>query len=339
MVAYPLTRNCTLAEYVRFFSRIGAPAESALRRAGLPVYFDEDPEGWVLYGHLMRFVSEMALREGIPDVGFRVVDFTRALHPSYLAPVLGAANLEGALRLMSQNVKRQNTGVKLWYAITGDRVQLCAASPFPRDHPGYAISETRILRLAEGVVRAFAGESFQPSCVLMSSPRRELRFDVHRAFGGVPVYMERKFGAIEFDRRLLAKTARPTALCSSLLSESVAVDCQQPHSLSATLAECLVPYLAAGYPHVSMAAELISCSVRTLQRRLHEEGTNYSEVVENARCRAATRALRETDAGLAAIAAHLGYSEQSAFTRAFRRWTGTTPNRYRASGANRENAG
>ena len=339
MGAWPLTRICSLAEYVRFFSKVGVPTESALRRVGLPVYFDEDPEGWVLYGHLMRFVSEMALREGIPDIGFHVFDFSRALHPEYLDPVLRAANLEGALRLLSHNVKRQNTGVKLWYAITDERVQLCAASPFSWKHPGYAISETRILRLAQGVVAAFAGEGFLPSRVLMSSRRRELHFDVEKAFGGVPVYTERPFGALEFDRRLLAATGRSPTMRSPSHVETLAVDCRLPSSLSATLGECLIPYLSAGYPHVSMAAALVSCSVRTLQRRLHAEGTNYSEVVEDARRRAGTRALLETNTGLAEIAARLGYSEQSAFTRAFRRWTGTTPNRYRAGAAHLEKAG
>jgi AraC-like DNA-binding protein len=286
----------------------------------------------------MRFVSEMALRQGVPDVVFHSVDFTRVLHPDYLEPVLQGVNLGRALRLMSQNVKRQNTGLRLWYAITGDRVQLCAASPFPRDYPGYAISETRILRLAEGVVKAYAGEGFLPSRVLMSARRRDLRFDVERAFGGVPVYTERRFGAIEFDRRLLAERRRTDAILSPDTFQTTAVNRELPSSLSDTLVECLVPYLSAGYPHVSMAAELVCCSVRTLQRRLHAEGTHYSEVVEDARRRAATRALLETNTGLAEIAAKIGYSEQSAFTRAFRRWTGTTPNRYRACAGNQENA-
>ncbi|MGD8906263.1 MAG: helix-turn-helix transcriptional regulator, partial [Gammaproteobacteria bacterium] len=67
------------------------------------------------------------------------------------------------------------------------------------------------------------------------------------------------------------------------------------------------------------------------QRTLAKEGTTYSEVVDSARCRAALARLREGDVSLARIALQLGYSEHSAFTRAFRRWTGTTPAVYRAT--------
>jgi AraC-like DNA-binding protein len=51
--------------------------------------------------------------------------------------------------------------------------------------------------------------------------------------------------------------------------------------------------------------------------------------VEEARRSSAISALQKTDTSLPDLAAQLGYSEQSAFTRAFRRWTGTTPKRYR----------
>ena len=112
-------------------------------------------------------------------------------------------------------------------------------------------------------------------------------------------------------------------------SPAGAANSRCPDSFAAALAECLKSYLSVGYPHINLAAQLLSCSVRTLQRRLHEEGTNYSEVVEEARRSSAMHALLKTDTSLPDLAAQLGYSEQSAFTRAFRRWTGTTPNRYR----------
>ena len=76
----------------------------------------------------------------------------------------------------------------------------------------------------------------------------------------------------------------------------------------------------------------LGLSVSTLRRRLEEEGTSYQGLKDECRRTAAIRYLAATDLTLADIASLLGFDEPSAFFRAFRRWTGTTPARYRASG-------
>ena len=80
--------------------------------------------------------------------------------------------------------------------------------------------------------------------------------------------------------------------------------------------------------------QLIGCNMRKLQRKLATEQTTYSEVVDNVRCRAAMSRLRDSELNLNEIALRLGYSEHAAFTRAFRRWNGITPNEYRARAVN-----
>jgi AraC-like DNA-binding protein len=69
---------------------------------------------------------------------------------------------------------------------------------------------------------------------------------------------------------------------------------------------------------------------RTLRRRLAALHVSLFELVEEARCDIARQALAGTTP-IKAIADRLGYSEQSAFQRAFKRWTGMTPGQYRAS--------
>lgn len=96
---------------------------------------------------------------------------------------------------------------------------------------------------------------------------------------------------------------------------------------------CLEPYLLEGHLHAALAAEIIGCNMRNLQRKLAIEQTTYSEVVDNVRCRAAMSRLRDGALNLNEIALRRGYSEHAAFTRAFRRWTSIIPNEYRASQA------
>jgi AraC-like DNA-binding protein len=67
----------------------------------------------------------------------------------------------------------------------------------------------------------------------------------------------------------------------------------------------------------------------TLRRRLRREGTTLTDLIDAARCRIACEDLLATNKSMRALAAQLGFSETSAFHRAFRRWTGTTPGEYR----------
>ena len=70
-------------------------------------------------------------------------------------------------------------------------------------------------------------------------------------------------------------------------------------------------------------------SPRTLQRRLGAEGTTFDVLLDGVRSSRAL-ALIDTGAALSEVAFALGYSEPSAFHRAFRRWTSTTPRKWRA---------
>lgn len=76
-------------------------------------------------------------------------------------------------------------------------------------------------------------------------------------------------------------------------------------------------------------ARQLGMSVRSLQRRLAEHGLSVGEVLSEGHKEVALRLLARPELTLAEVAEQLGYSEPSAFTRAFRRWTGLTPSDYR----------
>lgn len=82
-------------------------------------------------------------------------------------------------------------------------------------------------------------------------------------------------------------------------------------------------------PDIDTIACGMGLSTRTLQRKLSQESTSFLKEVAAVRCEVAERYLRETNLGLVDIALLLGYSEHSAFTRSFIRWTGLAPVEYR----------
>jgi AraC-like DNA-binding protein len=85
-----------------------------------------------------------------------------------------------------------------------------------------------------------------------------------------------------------------------------------------------------GVPSIEQVAAYTGQPVRTLQRLLGEEGVDYRSLVEELRKELAKHYIAQSELSLLDVALMLGFSEQSSFQRAFRRWYGVTPGVYRA---------
>ena len=83
------------------------------------------------------------------------------------------------------------------------------------------------------------------------------------------------------------------------------------------------------YPKLEQVASRLHLSERTFKRRLHEQGITFQDLLDRVRMVQAKRLLTESKRSVEAIAMALGYSDASNFSRAFKRWQGITPARYR----------
>ncbi|WP_341707313.1 AraC family transcriptional regulator ligand-binding domain-containing protein [Halopseudomonas sp.] len=97
------------------------------------------------------------------------------------------------------------------------------------------------------------------------------------------------------------------------------------------LQQALVRRLPEGEVALRLVAQDLHLSVRTLQRRLQQRDLSWRGLLDRTREQLAEQYLADAALQLGEVALLLGFSEQSAFNRAFRRWTGTTPARFRRS--------
>ncbi|HMI93364.1 MAG TPA: helix-turn-helix domain-containing protein, partial [Polyangiales bacterium] len=84
-------------------------------------------------------------------------------------------------------------------------------------------------------------------------------------------------------------------------------------------------------PEMARAARELGLSVRSLRRRLFDEGTTFRALAQSVLQEAACALLRDRDASLQNIAHAVGFNDPTAFHRAFKRWVGLTPAEYRES--------
>lgn len=116
-----------------------------------------------------------------------------------------------------------------------------------------------------------------------------------------------------------------------LMQQAQALLQQLPHStqLDQRLQQAILTGLQRDRYQIEQIAAQLNISVRQLQRHLQQQGSTYQQRVQQIRLMLADQYLQNPHLGLKEIALLLGYSEQSAFQRAFRHWTGQTPRQWR----------
>jgi len=149
------------------------------------------------------------------------------------------------------------------------------------------------------------------------------------------------FKALGLDRRESREAAKPrdrapTNPFLAFLGEvAKAIEGQSPprrkSELEKEIERLLEPMLATGPVHIDKVARALGCSRQTLYRRLKAEGVTFAELLDGLRRRLALRFVREEGLSVKEAAYRLGFSDPAAFSRAFKRWTGTSPSEARSA--------
>jgi AraC-like DNA-binding protein len=202
------------------------------------------------------------------------------------------------------------------------------------DSPGFRVAtEAAPAELLNGA-RALTQARITPREVRFSH-RAPRDVSVHQAFFGCPVRFGAPDIALAFHERDLA-LALPRAddqlgaYLRAMASRALATrPVAQPSELE-QLRRLIADELPKGVPALGAIARRLATSERTLRRRLEEAGTSFRALLDETRAELARGYVRDRSLPLSEVAFLLGFSEPSAFHRAFRRWTDMTPAAWRA---------
>ncbi|NMM43622.1 AraC family transcriptional regulator [Rhodospirillaceae bacterium KN72] len=155
----------------------------------------------------------------------------------------------------------------------------------------------------------------------------------HEKIFGAPVQFGRRTNAFAFRRRDLdAKMPNQDPYLFSIIEPFLKTRCeihQNPEDFATTVRNQIKLQLGDIPPSIAEIARILGVTDLSLQRQLRQHGVTFQELVNAARKELALHYLEDPDMRLTEIAHCLGYSELSAFSRAFRGWTGMSPHRYR----------
>lgn len=130
---------------------------------------------------------------------------------------------------------------------------------------------------------------------------------------------------------LLPVQGHDPALCAALQceAESLLAELSEPTAFRRDVVSAISREIGEGNSSISHVAARLGVHPKALSRSLSADGTTYRELLDQVRLHLARRYLEQRGMGVTEIAFRLGYSEKSAFNRAFKRWTGKPPESFR----------
>lgn len=187
-----------------------------------------------------------------------------------------------------------------------------------------------VLVLIIGFARWLIGESLRPSEVRFTheAPKET---NLHREVFQCPLHFGCKENALLLDKKWMTMelpAADPELLRLHMAQADQRLRLMDRHTTSERIRIILDAAGHFDWSREHMASRL-RMSSRTLQRRLAKEGTTFQEIYDGYRHRAALTLLKDPELSASEVGMLLGFSEPSTFYRAFKRWEGQTPGRYR----------
>jgi AraC-like DNA-binding protein len=324
-----------LIHYIGALRDAGVPVERALERSRLPVSIEQTPNDYVSLPRALDWVWRSSRGVKIMELGFlagRAASLS-TLHPDVQRALLGAPTGLSRIEALSNQVHRENSAVKIDIRREGADVRVvCQVLGF-QNSPFVGFAEWKVIAGIIDSVRSAAGPDWRPPEITFVSRGRPSDATLE-AYGNTRILTGQPCGSVLVAAADLARPCIDRRSTSNAVTDPLTPP-QTPSGLGdvwdfvSALRALIRPYVSQGHPHLSLVAEIVSMSERTLQRRLAQAGVTFSEIVQDARFSIASDLMADTDLNIADIAFAAGYENAPHFSRAFKRLTGMTPRDYR----------
>jgi AraC-like DNA-binding protein len=245
-----------------------------------------------------------------------------------------APNVDGVLQRVSRYQSLVSDSVRYQLDET-DGSKFLRQEILAGSGPGLVFSPEAGLSAMFAVFNQMAASRISPELVCFrhdDPPRDAQLFD---DFFRCPVVFGAEADGLRFSRASLTTENRlGDQALSEFLTRHLEAELEQFRSeptLVQSTRDHIASGLSGGLPRMADVARELGLSVRSFHRRLSDHGVTFQSLAEETRREIALGMLRDESRPFSEIAFLTGFSEQSAFNRAFRRWTNQTPANYRKS--------
>jgi AraC-like DNA-binding protein len=317
-------------EIVPTLRDLGIEPDPVIREVGLDPRLFDDGTNVIPFAALGRLLTLCVARTNCPHFGFLVGKRATILSLGMVGRLMLHSDTVGdALRVLVANLSLHDRAVVPSLTISDGTALLSFAT-----YQAESTSTDQILDAALGVtvniVRTLCGSNWNPVEVLLPKAAPADAAPFRRHFRA-PARFNQETATLVFPARdLNLRVPGADPLLRVMLEERIQhLKGAQGSAFSDDIRRLLRTRLTSHRCSAEDIADLLTMHRRTLSRRL-QGGIGYRALTNEIRFEIARQLLEDTNVPLSQIAAALAYSEASAFTRAFRRWSGETPSTWRA---------
>ena len=195
--------------------------------------------------------------------------------------------------------------------------------------PRRAFATELLLGALEGHGRALLGGELPIQAVRVAFAR-PAHADRYAEFTSVPIEFDAPVTEVDFDATLLSRPIAFADPATHRLAEDLAASEPEEGDLPTRIRGLLLAPLGRP-PHASELSTALSMTAEEIRLALREAGTSYRELVEEWRARRAQELATSTQLSVAEMAERVGFRNARSFRRAFRRWTGASPEEARTA--------
>jgi AraC-like DNA-binding protein len=332
----PMISVAAMSGLLEAISAAGKDPDPILRGVGLDRSVLQNLEGFVASSVFTRLLEEASRQTGDDCFGLH---FGERFNPKNIGPlayvVINSPTILAGIENGGRYLHVHNQGAVTSFDIEGQWAYLRyrvsdSDVDSPRQHNEYSMA------VVLNTVRLMVGSDWRPQEIQFAHPTPPQTSEHTRIFSA-PVLFGHPSNALVAERELIQRQvpAADPQLCRILQRylEHVLAEMPREDKMLASVRKAIAETMREGDPTIARVAKNLALSPRTLERRLKERGTRFKKLMDDTRRRFAINYLKDGDQTLTQIAFLMGYSEVSAFNRAFKRWTGTTPMEYRRSAA------
>jgi AraC-like DNA-binding protein len=325
-----------LLAFPQILRELGADPAAILEQVGIGLDVFDDADSRVAFDALGRLLDEAATSLNCPHFGLL---FAPHFELSGLGPVgylmRNERSVGAALSSLVLHLHLHDRGAVGGIDRVDDHTVMLTYSIYHRNTPATDIIYDGSIAIAFRILRALCGPTWRPIAVHLARARpRNTR--PYREYFGLQPRFDAPQSAVIFDASWMERPIEGAdSTLHALLTDLIrGLEAREPTPLTEAVRRALRTMVMAGTASTDKLAHLFSLSERSLRRRLQAEGTGMHELLAETRIEIAQQLL-QTELPLTEIAATLRYSEASAFSRAFRAWSGVTPREWRASARRR----
>ncbi len=317
--------------FVELFEELGGDVQQLIQETGCPASVLYGTSDLIPYSYCGYLLEVAAQQVGRSDFSLLLAD--RRLEINYARDAVlymrAARNLELAVRGVLEHMRTRSLGIEYLLESEGN-VAWISRSLGSKEDSRYPQGALLFFATISAVLRSLSESHWTLTSISMISRAPDNSAALDRYFG-CPIDFNADQDAMYFPAHFLGYTlpARDDSV-HALMSEYLASQyLEDKPDFRDSVKNIIMRNLALGRPDIEAASWRLPYRPRTIQRKLAERGTTYSEVLNEARFELAENLLLNSDNPLTYVAQRLCYKDLSAFSKAFKARYGTSPRDWR----------